>query len=240
MSSLISAPNRSVILRGSLATKASPARMDADLRDSPYIVDDFADARLVDPTLAKAFDDAVERARAQARDEGFAQGYRDGLAAAEREKAAALDRELAALETAEAERQQQLRRTLSVLDAAATEYATRQASALHDVEDFVLNAAFDLATTLLGRELEIADAPVRDAVRRALAVLPGDVPVTLVVHPLDLAALADVGALAEGHSVRLVSDLDVEPGSCIADGGATHVDASLSAAIERVRQVLSR
>lgn len=240
MSTSTSAPGRTVILRGSLATNASLARMDADLRDSPYIADGFADARLVDPTLAKVFEDAVEAARAQAREEGFAQGYRDGLAAAEQEKAAALDRELAALKMAEAARQQVVQRAVAVLDAAAAEYAARQAAALHDVEDFVLNAAFDLATTLLGRELEISDAPVRDAVRRALAVLPGDVPVTLVVHPLDLAALGDVDVVSEGHSVRVVSDPDVEPGSCIADGGATHVDASLSAAIERVRQVLAR
>ncbi|HET9188378.1 MAG TPA: FliH/SctL family protein, partial [Acidothermaceae bacterium] len=66
------------------------------------------------------------------------------------------------------------------------------------------------------------------------------VPVTVAVHPLDVAALADLSDIAPGRVVRVVTDPDVEPGSCVADGGATHVDASLGAAIERVRQVLSR
>jgi len=240
MSSSTSAPARSEILRGADATQVSLARLDADLRRSPYATTGFTDPRLVDPTLEKAFDDAVESARADARADGFQHGYQDGLATAQREKEAALEVELAALRHSEQQRQDALDRAIRILEQAASALAAQQAAALHEVEDVVLNAAFDLATTLLGRELEVATAPVRDAVRRALTVLPGDVPVTVAVHPLDVAALADLSDIAAGRVVRVVTDPDVEPGSCVADGGATHVDASLGAAIERVRQVLSR
>lgn len=240
MSSSTSAPARSAILRGSVATQVSLARLDSDLRRSPYATGGSADARLVDPTLEKAFDEAVESARAQAHAEGFQRGYQDGLAAAQREKESALEVELAALRQSEQQRQDALHRAIALLEQAASSLAAQQAVALHDVEDVVLNAAFDLATTLLGRELEVAAAPVLDAVRRALTVLPGDVPVTVMVHPLDVAVLDNLADIAPGRAVRIVTNADVEPGSCVADGGATHVDASLGAAIERVRQVLSR
>ncbi len=240
MSSSTSAQARPVILRGVVATAATLARMDSDLRDNPYARDAVADARLVDPVLAKAFAEAVESARAQAREQGFAQGYREGREAAEREAGAALDRELALARDAEAARAEAARRALSTLDDAAAAFAARQAAALHDVEELVFEAAFELATALLGRELTLAEAPVRDSVRRALAVLPGDVPVTVGVHPLDAAVLGDLESLSGGRLVRIVCAPDVEPGACVADGGATHVDASLAAAIERVRQVIAR
>ena len=240
MSSSTSAPTRSEILRGVEATQVSLARLDADLRRSPFATGASADPRLVDPTLEKVFAAAVESARAQGQTDGFQQGYQDGLVAAQREKQAALEEELATLRQSEQQRQAALDRVIDLLERAASALAAQQAAALHDVEDVVLNAAFDLATTLLGRELEVATAPVRDAIRRALTVLPGDVPVTVMVHPLDVAVLDNLADITAGRSVHIVTDADVEPGSCVADGGATHVDASLTAAIERVRQVLSR
>lgn len=240
MSSSTSAPARSEILRGADATQVSLARLDADLRRSPFATGASADPRLVDPTLERAFEKAVESARTQSKAEGFQQGYQDGLVAAQREKEAALETELASLRQAEQQRQEALDRAIALLEQAASALAGQQAAALHDVEDVVLNAAFDLATTLLGRELEVAPSPVRDAIRRALTVLPGDVPVTVIVHPLDVAVLDNLADITAGRAVHIVTDADVEPGSCVAEGGATHVDASLSAAIERVRQVLSR
>jgi flagellar assembly protein FliH len=217
----------------------SLARIDADLRTNPYATGGLVDPRLVDPTIEKAFDDAVASARAEARQEGLRQGYEEGLAAAQHEKASVLNAELAVLHEAERQRQEALDRAIAALDAAASALAVQHATALHDVEDLVMNAAFDLATTLLGRELEIAPTPVRDSIRRALTVLPGDVPITVAVHPVDAAALGDLADITAGRAVRIVTDADVEPGSCVADGGATHVDASLTAAIERVRQVLA-
>ncbi|MGH8890365.1 MAG: FliH/SctL family protein [Acidothermaceae bacterium] len=237
-SSSSSAPVRAAILRGTDADQVTIARMDADLRENPYAIGSFADRRLVDPVLAEVFEAAVASARDQARKDGFAQGYAEGLELAGREKSSVLDYEVTRVREAEAIRDQAMQRALEALDLAANALGERQAAALSGAEDLLLSAALDLATTLLGRELEIADSPVRDALRRALAVLPADVPITVSVHPLDIETLGDTVS-ASTRSVRIIADPDVEPGSCIADGGATHVDASLTAAIERVRQVLA-
>lgn len=241
-SSSSSAPTRAAILRGSAASHVSLARMDADLRDHPYATSLSADPRLVDPLLAKAFDEAVNTAREQARNDGFAEGYAEGLELAGREKSSVLDYEVARVREAESIRDQALQRGLTALEEAANAFAARQATALSGIEDLLLRAAFDLATTLLGRELELANSPVYDAIRRALSVLPADVPATLNLNPVDVEALGGLGDLSQvsnGRPVRIVADPDVEPGSCIADGGSTHVDASLAAALERVREVLA-
>ena len=238
MSSSSSAPVRAAILRGTDANQVTIARMDADLRENPYAIGSFADRRLVDPVLAEVFDAAVATARAQAHQDGFAQGYAEGLELAGREKSSVLDYEVTRLREAEGIRDHAMQRALEALDSAANAFAERQAAALSGIEDLLLGAAFDLATTLLGRELEVGDSPARDAFRRALTVLPADVAVTVSIHPLDAETLGDA-ASSSTRSVRIIVDPDVEPGSCIADGGATHVDASLSAAIERVRQVLT-
>lgn len=213
--------------------------MDADLRLSPYVSDSIADPRLVDPALAKAFDDAVAAASARAREEGFARGYTEGLESAEREKREVLEQELARMREAEQARELEMQNALAILGQAAAAAGERQALSMAGAEELLLGAALDLATTLLGRELEVVDAPVRDAVRRALTVLPADVPITLYVHPLDRAALHDVDDLLDTRAVRIVADPEVEPGSCVADGGPSHVEAGLSAAIERVKQVLA-
>jgi len=239
MNSSSSAAVRGSILRGSAATQVSLARMDADLRDHPYATGLSADPRLVDPLLAKAFDEAVNAAREEAHHDGFAQGYAEGLELAGREKSSVLDYEVARVREAESIRDQALQRGLTALEEAANQYAARQTTALAGVEDLILGAAFDLATTLLGRELEIANSPVQDAIHRALTVLPADIPVTLSLNPVDVESLGDVAKSATGRTIRVVSDPDVEPGSCIADGGSTHVDASIAAAIERVREVLA-
>ena len=232
-----------MILRGPAAAQVNVACLDADLRISPYARHGIVDARLVDPALAKVVDDAVAAATAQARADGFARGYADGMAAAEEQTRQAIERERRAMHASEAARQQSLQSALATLDAAGTALADRQATALSGVEELLLEAAFQLAGVLLGRELRRLDAPVRDAVRRALAVLPGDVPVTVTVHPDDVAALAELAELDDditaGRVVRINTDPTIEPGSCCADGGFCHVEASLSAALERVRQVLS-
>lgn len=229
----------SAILRGSAAEQVSLACLDADLRTSPYASCTTADARLVDPTLAKVLDDAVTTARAQAREDGFARGYADGLAVAAVETRQTVEAELTAMRAAEADRVESLRRCTVALDAAGAAFAQRQAATLVEIDDVLLSAAVQLATALVGRELALLDSPVRDAVRRALAVLPADVPVSITVHPSDVAVLAELpDDVSAGRRVHIDTDPQVEPGSCRADGGFRHVEASLSAALDRVRQVL--
>jgi flagellar assembly protein FliH len=239
MNSSTSASPRTTILRGDRTTTLTLATMNADLRNSPFTDGRPVDARFVDPTLAKAFEEARLEAREEAKIEGFEAGYAEGVQAGRRDGEAAAEHELVQAQAAEAARAEAVESTLSALGDAATTLATRQVATLDGIEDLLLSAAYDLATTLLGRELESFSSPVRDALRRALTMLPDDGIVTVSVHPVDAATLSDIADIAGGRTVRVVADANVEPGSCIADSGQTRVDASLAAALQRVRDVLT-
>jgi flagellar assembly protein FliH len=83
---------------------------------------------------------------------------------------------------------------------------------------------------------------VRDVVRRAAAAAPSGAVVTLQLHPSDAAALTDAHAdlsTAVGRAVEVRADASVPAGSARAAHGATRVDASLAAAVARVREVLA-
>jgi flagellar assembly protein FliH len=229
---------RTTILRGGGTAIISPARMDSDLLGSQYTLGHRADARLVDPSLAQAFDEASAIAREQARLEGFEIGYAEGVARAaeEAQQAADVERDRAML--VEQRMQAMVDSSAAVLMRSAEELALRQAANLGDVEDLLLDAAYDLATVLVGRELQSVSEPVRDAIRRALTMVPDDGSVTVFVHPVDLENLAAIEDFAPGRPIRIAADPNVEPGSCTVNVGATHVDASLGAALARVREVL--
>jgi flagellar assembly protein FliH len=62
--------------------------------------------------------------------------------------------------------------------------------------------------------------------------------VIVFVHPVDLENLIAVEDFAPGRPIRFAADPNVEPGSCTVNVGSTHVDASLAAALQRVREVL--
>ncbi len=60
------------------------------------------------------------------------------------------------------------------------------------------------------------------------------------VHPDDVATLPDLSGALAGGSVTVVADPTVEPGGCLAEAGDRTVDARLSTALERLREVLAR
>jgi flagellar assembly protein FliH len=102
-----------------------------------------------------------------------------------------------------------------------------------------VDAALALAEAILGRELAVATDPGRDAIVRALAVAPvGPDGVVVRLHPLDRDRLGDLHDLALGREVTVVADATVAPGGCAATVGATDIDASVAAALARVRLVL--
>jgi len=227
------------VLRGAVAADAMKARIDADLRANPFAEFSRIDARLVDPRLARELEEAMANGEARGHTDGYERGYAEGLAAGQAAAAEQLAREMAVTHEREQARADAVMQALTALQAAARELGTREASAMSGVEDLLLGAAYDLATTLLGRELQEIGAPARDAVRRALAMLPEDVTVTLFLHPVDIATIGELTDLSTAHTIRLVPDPNIEPGSCAADAGATHVDASLSAALVRAQEALA-
>jgi flagellar assembly protein FliH len=231
------------VLRGVAATALPTARLDTDLRKPNLLAGGRADARLVDPTLERAFDEVASEVRVAARAEGYAIGWAAGLRAATEQvhataTAAEGVRQLAADAQGEA-----VRTALQALAQAAQGLEGRAVKPAGELRDAVLQAAVELTETLLGRELAVATEPGLDALRRALDLLPNGRPVTVRLHPVDATAvreaLAVVPAGELGRDVLVVADASVEPGGCIADCDATRVDAQLSTALDRVRQVLA-
>jgi flagellar assembly protein FliH len=123
----------------------------------------------------------------------------------------------------------------------ATEEIERQdRTTLTQLEDVAVALVYDLVESLLGRELELAEAPARDSLARALALAPDRGAVVVRLHPDDLDAIAAVAAeTAPGRAIELVADGSVERGGCVVEVGACRVDAQLGPALERARGVLS-
>jgi flagellar assembly protein FliH len=215
-----------VVLRGDGARQVAAASFDVDLRTAVPAPGGLSDA-----------------ARAAAHATGYADGWAKGQRAARLAARAAADRAAAAERAAEQARTAALERAVAAVGRAAAALAAREAQALAEVQDVVLAAAVDVAEAILGHELSHApDGPLA-AVRRALSATPDGGPVTVRLHPDDHAALvgADGSAYAvEGRTVSLVPDPALDPGDAVATSGASTVDATLAAAVARVREVLAR
>lgn len=193
---------------------------------APYEAPVLQPVERVDPL------DAARLAMEHARKEGFEAGYQAGLDLAHAEVTAAIARH-----DRETERLQQA--------AVALEEAHRRLLAadrlvLEDVERDVIELAIALATDIVGREVATVDAPVRDALARALQLVPDRRTPTVVVHPDDLAAARQ--ALDSdprwGATVELVADGRVEPGGCVVEVGDCRIDGQVGPAIERMRSAL--
>ncbi|GAA0609600.1 hypothetical protein GCM10009547_09620 [Sporichthya brevicatena] len=194
---------------------------------------------LLDPLQRTALEELSAATRAAARAEGFAVGWAQGRRAADeaaREEAARVATERAvAAERADLE----LLNALRALSAAADALETRAVVPAQELTDAIVRGAFELAESLLGRELSLAADPGLDAIRRALDLLPQNRPVTARLHPDDASATRAALATADlGREVLVVADPNVERGGAVVDCDATRVDAQLGPALERVRAVL--
>ena len=172
-------------------------------------------------TWALGYRNGFDSGLAEGRSEGLAAGRREGLERATSEAVTRYERILRDLQHEAADHLEQLR---SLTDAGAS-----QATEL----------AFELAREVLGRELALAEDPGADAVRRALAALPGCADATARLHPDDLARLGvRAEQLAPGTAVQLIADPSLSPGDCVLSSGASTVDAGIGAALARVRAAL--
>ena len=175
-------------------------------------------------------------ARLAAESAGWSAGWNAGMAAAaataeqEREQRAAQDRQARELATA------QVSAAVTALRDAAHDLASRDAAVARDLEQLVLDTAFQIAEALVGAHL--ADDAERGAAAlgRVLALAPPDAPVTVRLNRADHAIVSALPSLPE--RVTLVADATLQPGDARAGVGATTIDARLSAALERVRRTL--
>ena len=174
----------------------------------------------IDPAVA-----AAEERRGY--DDGFATGMGEGLAAGRAAAAAESAAELSRLEA--------LGRSLAT---AAEDLGRRQALELAGLEDALAWAAVDLASAIIGRELEVSASPGADALARALALVQAGSTAVARLHPSDVAALEEAPLGHAPGALTILSDPAVEPGGCILEVGDSRIDAQLGPALDRVRAAL--
>jgi flagellar assembly protein FliH len=163
-----------------------------------------------------------------ARQEGYAAGFEEGYGAG---YAHGID---------DAHRHVELLANLvEQLGREADAFAARETTARNEIEEQIAAAAMQIAEVLVGHELAQPDERGRDAIARALALAPVHGDVTARLNPADIALLGDPATLAPGRVLAIVADPSLTPGDCIVDVASCRIDARISAAIERAREVLA-
>lgn len=218
MSSSTDTPRRARVLRG-VPIAPGPALADLGALSG-------AARRALNPAV-------VEEAQAAGHAAGYERGRAEGHEAGRQEALA----EAAGIRVAFAEASTA---ALGALAEARAALAVRETRSLAEIEDAVVAAAFDLATALVGRELELASSPGRDALSRALALVLDQERALARLHPDDVATLGDHADLAPVRDITVVADPTVERGGCILEVGEGRIDAQLGSALARVKQVLAR
>lgn len=176
--------------------------------------------------------DALRIAQEHARKEGFEAGYQAGLDLAEAEVTAAIAHHHRAAD--------RLVQAALALEEGHRRLLAADRVVLEEIESDVIELAIALATEVVGRELTVTAQPVRDALLRALQLTPDRRTPTVLVHPDDADAAAEV--IAEdprwGATVELARDARVERGGCVVEVGDCRIDGQIGTAIERIRSAL--
>jgi flagellar assembly protein FliH len=203
---------------------------------------DAAFAPLTIPVLAETEQEHAALVAARAR--GYATGYANGRRVAAEEQAtwlAAAEETRAAHETHAAEQVTALARALQ---AAAARLGEATVPVLSDVEGAVVEAAFELATAVVGVALADRLSAARAAVARALSGETAGAVAVVRLSPQDLALLESGEASADlltaaGASPRLVADPALAPGDAVAELPAGWLDARVSSALARAKEALA-
>lgn len=247
---------------GARAATASPAafalpRFEKDARAAAPTLRAFAISR-----TAGIPEDLLAAESAAARATGYAAGYATGIdeaRAATRERLAA---EAAAAEAAAAARDIAASQAFEALFDAAEELEGLAVQSAADIEEQIVSAAWSIAEAIVGQVLAEDETRSQAALTRALSLAPSHEDVTVAVSPADFTVLAGASSdTADGavqadsasaatdmtplrrsrglRTVTIVADASLAPGDAVATCGATTIDARLSSAIDRVRQVLA-
>ncbi|MFF2050934.1 FliH/SctL family protein [Leifsonia sp. NPDC058194] len=207
---------------------------------------DTAFAPLTIPVLAET--EQEQAALSAARSRGYATGFADGRRAAAEEQSSWL----AAAEEARALQDEQSAARVAVLAqalrSAAVELREATVPVLAEVEDVLVEAAFELATAVVGEVLGDRLAAARAAVARALSGETTGAVAVVRLNPDDLALLADTDADADGGAgagarqalpaPRLVPDPALAPGDAIGELPHGWLDARVATALSRAREAL--
>lgn len=191
-------------------------------------------APLTVPVLAET--EHERAAMTSARSRGYAAGFAEGRRAAAREQAEWVDRADAARAAESAEAAEQVAVLARALRTAAVELQEATVPVLADAESALVDAAFELATAVVGVALKDRVAAARAAVGRVLSAAPGGVVPVVRLHPDDIAALRGAGA---GEDLQLIADPTLAPGDAIGELPHGWLDARIHAALDRAKEALS-
>jgi len=223
------------VLVGADADAATPLVLaDRELRSGSW-TRHGGTAVLGDAVTEHALSGLVERAGAAARAQGYATGWAEGRRAAQEEAQRTTAELLAHAEAEQARRDAEHRGAVDALARAAVRLEAAVAQVAARLEAHVTEVAVALTETLLGHELAVAESPGVDAVRRALALAPGEPVVRVRVCPEDAAA-SGLAAITAGAVV--VADPALRRGDAVVETTESVLDATVSGAMARVREVL--
>lgn len=199
-----------------------------------FRVDDlFGDVSAVQAPLASHFAspapaaaiDAEELARLEA--EAFARGRAEG--------------ERAGFARGDAAARDALQLPMAALQAAAAQLTAGEQRWLSTLEENVTALAVAVAQHVIGREIAQDPATILPLVQQAVATFPLDQPLTLRVHPDDVAVVQDALPAVPGtREVRISADPNVMRGGALIEGRERIVDGRVDTALERVFRAISQ
>ncbi|HET7388221.1 MAG TPA: FliH/SctL family protein [Nocardioidaceae bacterium] len=225
-----------VVLRDLPLEPAAVTLTGTDLRSGRWTR--YGDPRVLGDTVTEAaVAGLADRVRSAARAQGYAAGWAEGTRRAQATITAAEDERAAATEQERVRAAEEQGSALSALTHAVDGCGEAARAAYDDITGGAVDLGLRVAEAVLGRELAIATDPGADALRRALAEIGPDVPVTVRMHPDDR-ALLDPAAL-EARPAAFVDDPSLQRGDAVVETDTQVVDATIAAALERVRQVLA-
>jgi flagellar assembly protein FliH len=225
-----------VVLRGLPADEADPSTGRTELRAGTWTRlgngSVLGDA-VTEATLSTLAERTREAARAQGYAAGWAQARRTFLEQARAEAAERAARLQAEDARAAAEREA----ATIALGAAVTACQGQVEEVMAALAERAVALALEIAEAVIGREVATAADPGGDALRRALAEVPPMVALTVRLHPDDRARLD--AALLGDRPVRFADDPSLSRGDAVVETDTGVVDATLGAALARVREVLT-
>jgi flagellar biosynthesis/type III secretory pathway protein FliH len=121
---------------------------------------------------------------------------------------------------------------------AATTAITQIQDEFADATELLIQAAMELALSIVGRDLRDNPRTGEEALRAALALVPSRVPCTARLHPSDVDDLATLDPAQIHSDLSIVADYSVESGDCVVDLPSAQIEYRLRDAIERVRSVI--
>ena len=187
------------------------------------------------PVLAETEQERAAMAAARAR--GYAAGFAEGRRAAAEEQARWLADAEDARAAESAESADHVAVLAHALRSAAVELREATVPVLAEAEAALVEAAFELATAVVGVALSDRVAGARAAVERVVAATDGGAVPVVRLNPADVEELRGAGLSPE--EVRLVADPSLARGDAIGELSGGWLDARVGEALARAREVLS-